>query len=153
MVPATFDALQDVKQLMWRHQSYRAAGDSSKKLKKPARLFEGGGRLFFPLHLLNILLSDEPEGCLCSEFGRDTPLTLLLHRVDAINKLGASLVALLARLRERQVGDAAKRQLPFMAQHFVAKSPKQRTGGLNDKEEPIGVGNLERRTAGLSERI
>ena len=134
MVPATFNALQDVEQFMRRHQSYRATGDTGEEFEKPPRLFEGGRRLSFSLHLLDVLVSDEFEDSLRREFRCDAPLALLFHRVDTINELCACLVALLARLGKRQVGKAAKRQLPLVAQHFVAETPKQRPGGLDDKE-------------------
>lgn len=143
MVPATLDTLEDIQQFVWRHRRDRTLGDAVEQFEKPSRLFDGRRRSPFPLHLLDIFLGDEAEGGSRGQFGGNTPLALLLYRVDAINELSASLIALLARLLKRQLWEAAKRQLPLVAQHFVAKSPKQRPGGLNDKEEPVGVGNLK----------
>ena len=107
MVPATFDALQDVEQFMRRHRSYRTAGDAGEEFEKPPCLLEGSGRFSFPLHLLDIFLGDEPEGGLRRQLGFQPTLTLLLDRIDAIIQLSLGLVSLFACLRQGNIGEAA----------------------------------------------
>lgn len=139
MMPATLDAFEDVEQFARRHQRNGSLGDPVEEFEEPSRFLDGRWRSPFTLHLLDIFLSDEPEAGLRRQFGCDAPLALLLYRVDAIDELSACLVALLARLGKRQVGEVAKRQLSLVAQHVVAKTPKQGPGGLNDKKQPFGL--------------
>ena len=144
MMPPTFDALQDVEQFMGRHRSDRTVCDGGKEFEKPARLLEGGGRLSLALHLLDIFLGHQPESGLRREFGLQPALTLFLYRIDPVDELRACLVTLSPRLLKRHVWKGTERQLPFVAQDFVAKSPKEHPGRLNDQKEPVSVWNLER---------
>jgi hypothetical protein len=145
-----FDLAQDGQHLLWRDLRNREGPDHRiGHAEQPADLVERDRRAAFPLILADPFLSDRLEGIVCSHLAREVFDPFLGSRIETGGDLLPSLLAQLTGGGDTYFGPRAKIEGLLPGEVPVIHSPQLRAVRLNEKIEPVGIGQFEGLVPGL----